>query len=52
MLILFGKFNYFIKKNPNETIEKEEALITNKISLSLYFEVLTAIKYNDISSIR
>ena len=52
MLIDLENWNYFLE-NPNETIEKGEALITNNINLSqLDFEVLSAIKYNKISSIR
>lgn len=44
-------WNYFLE-NPNEIMEKGEALVTNKINLSqLDFEVLSAIKYNEISSI-
>lgn len=52
MLIDLENWNYFLK-NPNETIEKGKALVTNKINLSqLDFEVLSAIKYNEITSIR
>jgi len=52
MLIDLENWNYFLE-NPNETIEKGEALVTNNINLTqLDFEVLSAIKYNDISSIR
>ncbi|MEE1117805.1 HVO_A0114 family putative DNA-binding protein [Methanosphaera sp.] len=52
MLIDLENWNYFLE-NPNETIEKGEALVTNKINLTqLDFEVLSAIKYNEITSIR
>jgi predicted transcriptional regulator len=52
MLIDLENWNYFLE-NPNETIEKGEALVTNNINLTqLDFEVLSAIKYNNISSIR
>ncbi len=52
MLIDLENWNYFLK-NPDETIEKGEAIVTNKINLSqLDFEVLSAIKYNKVTSIR
>jgi len=52
MLIDLENWNYFLE-NPNETIEKGETLVTNKINLSqLDFEVLSTIKYNKVTSIR
>lgn len=52
MLIDLENWNYFLE-NPDETIEKGEASVTDKINLSqLDFEVLSAIKCNDIKSIR
>ena len=52
LLIDLENWNYFLE-NSNEIIEKGEALVTNKINLSqLDFEVLSAIKYNEITSIR
>lgn len=52
MLIDLENWNYFLK-HPEETIEKGEALITNKINLTqLDFEVLSTIKYKKVTSIR
>lgn len=52
MLIDLENWNYFLE-NPNETIEKGETLVTDKINLSqLDFEALSAIKSNNIESIR
>ena len=52
MLIDLENWNYFLK-HPEETLEKGEALITNKINLTqLDFEVLSTIKYKKVTSIR
>lgn len=52
MLVDLENWKYFLK-NPNETLEEGESLVTNRINLNeLDFELLSAIKYNDIKSIR
>lgn len=52
MLVDLENWKYFLK-NPEETLERGESLVTNKINLSeLDFELLSTIKYNEIKSIR
>ncbi|RAP43436.1 MAG: hypothetical protein BZ135_09345 [Methanosphaera sp. rholeuAM6] len=52
MLVDLENWRFFLE-NPNETLEKGESIVTNKINLTEFdFEILSTIKYNEIKSIR